>query len=260
MFARTQTLFALAASATLLAGVAVSGAQSERVELVEARAALAAAMEQNRALRAEGNRLKEVNKNLGESLRVANAEADDFRKAYADMRLQMESLGLETVTGGVKGVEERLVKATADIRLLEGQKSKLSDALISLTDAALRFVGTVVTPNEAARADVERAVAAADDALGIGTRLEKAPLQTGSLHDCRIVSVKKDFGVVVLNVGRDKGVRIGMPFEVRRVDRPIGSVIVVDVRDNICAALVQNLNVANDPPKVTDIASVATTD
>lgn len=260
MRTRTHTAPALATAVALWAGAVVAGAQNERIELAEARAALAAALEQNRKLSTEVERLTTVNRNLGESLRVANSESEDFRRAYADMRLQMEALGLETVTEGVRGVEERLVKAMNDLRLLEGQKAKLSDALIALSDAALRFVGTVVEPNAAARADVEAAVSAADDALGIGTQIEKAPQATGTLHDARIVSVKKDFGVVVLNVGREHGVRIGMPFEVRRVDRPIGSVLVVDVRDNICAALVQHLHVSDDPPRVTDTATVSTTD
>jgi hypothetical protein len=260
MHTRPQTLVALAASAVLWAGVCTAGAQSERIELAEARAALAAALDQNRKLSAEVNRLSTVNRNLGASLRVANAEAEDFRNAYADMRLQMEALGLETVTDGTRGIEGRMAKAVRDISLLETQKGELRDALIGLSDAALHFVGTVVEPNAAAAADVQTAIASADEALGMGTKIERAPQATGTLHSSRIVSVKKDFGVVVLNVGREHGVRIGMPFEVRRVDRPIGSLLIVDVRDNISAALVQQLADANDPPRVTDTATISTTE
>jgi hypothetical protein len=50
-----------------------------------------------------------------------------------------------------------------------------------------------------------------------------------------------------------------MPFRLQRQDRPVGRTIVVDVRDNISAAIVQTMTVADDIPRVGDIASVATT-
>jgi hypothetical protein len=260
MITRFQRSIALVAAATSLAGVFGAGAQSERIELAEAKAALASAMAQNRALRSDNDRLKIVNRNLGESLRSANIEAEDFRKRCGDMRLQMEALGIDAVTNGVKGVEDQLTKALRDVSLLEGQNRRLKEALIALSDAVLSFAGTAVVANDKARADIERAIAAADEVLRKGGLLEEAPLETGTLHHAKVVSVKKEFGVVILNVGRESGLRVGTQFEIYRVDRPIGTVIVTDTREHISAALVQNLNVANDPPRVTDTARVATTE
>ena len=66
--------------------------------------------------------------------------------------------------------------------------------------------------------------------------------------------------MVVFNVGRVAGAKIGMPFRLFRKDRPVGNSIVVDVRDNVCAALIKKLNKEEDYPKVGDLASVATTE
>ena len=66
--------------------------------------------------------------------------------------------------------------------------------------------------------------------------------------------------MVVFNEGRVAGAKIVMPFRLFRKDRPVGNSIVVDVRDNVCAALIKKLNKEEDYPKVGDLASVATTE
>lgn len=157
-------------------------------------------------------------------------------------------------------MEDQLTKALRDVSLMEGQNNRLKEALISLLDAVLSFAGTAVVANDGARAKIKRAIASADEVLRMSGMLEEAPLQTGTLHDAKVVSVKKEFSVVILNLGRESGVRVGTQFEIYRVDRPIATVIITDTRDHISAALVQNLNVANDPPWVTDTAQVATTE
>ncbi len=254
--ARSVSVLALAAG--LGSGVAVGGGG---LELAEAKAALAAALQQNRQLQAEVDRLKAVNGNLGKSLMAANAESEEFRRSYGKMRLRMEALGIEAVTGGDRGIEGKLVKAVNDLRLLEEEKAGLAGALIALSDAALQLVETAVSSSPEAVARVEAAVAEADSALGLGTaRHPAANASAGTLHDGQVISVKKDYGVVVLNVGREAGVRVGMPFELRRKDRPVGTVTVVDVRDRIAAALVKNLSVADDVPQVGDLAVPDITD
>jgi hypothetical protein len=47
--------------------------------------------------------------------------------------------------------------------------------------------------------------------------------------------------LVVGNIGKKQGVNVGMPFQVWRESRKIGDVRVVDVRDRICGAVIQNL-------------------
>ena len=245
----------------ILAGIGSSLAADQRqVEMDELRAALAAAIKQNRELVAENAEFQQVNKNLSESLMAANAESEEFRKSYGEIRLQMEALGIEAVIAGKKGVEGKLLKAVNDIRLLDEQKLKLSDALIALSDAALRIVAPDLETSPEAVMAVKRAMADADAVLGIDTSNGKdTQPAAGTLHNARVISTKKDHGVIIFNVGRRAGVRVGMPFRLQRQDRPVGRTIVVDVRDNISAAIVQTMTVADDIPRVGDIASVATT-
>ena len=61
-----------------------------------------------------------------------------------------------------------------------------------------------------------------------------------------------EIGLIVLNVGRKGGVRVGMPLEILRTDRRIGTALVVDVRDSICGAVLNKLVSENDDVKIGD--------
>jgi len=259
--ARSYTSLSTAVISAVLAGIGfAAGADQRQVEVDELRAALSAAVGKSRELAGENVRLKQVNRNLSESLMAANAESEEFRKSYGEIRLQMEALGIEAVTAGKKGIEGKLLKAVNDIRLLDEQKLKLSDALIALSDAAFRLVEVKDENRSDAVMAVEQAIAVADDVLGLNRQSSNEEIfPVGTIHNARLISTKKDHGILVFNVGRAAGVRVGMPFRLNREDRPIGRSIVVDVRDNISAAIVQNLEVADDIPRVGDIASVDTT-
>jgi|GEM_PF-3890850 hypothetical protein len=64
----------------------------------------------------------------------------------------------------------------------------------------------------------------------------------GTLETAQVVDVNARLQVVVLNVGREAGVRIGMPFLVLRGDRLIGRVRVVEVRRQVCGARIEEVD------------------
>ena len=122
--ARSYKPLSASVIAAILVGVGfAAGADRRQVEVDELRAALSAAVGKSRELTGENIRLKQVNRNLSESLMAANAESEEFRKSYGEIRLQMEALGIEAVTAGKKGIEAKLLKAVNDIRLLDKQSS-----------------------------------------------------------------------------------------------------------------------------------------
>ena len=208
-------------------------------------------------------KLKQININLRDSLMASNAESEEFRGSYAKMRLQLEALGIEAITDGDKGVQGRLLKAMNDIRLLEEEKMRISEALINLSDKALQVIEESkegIAGSDELKVLLGAAVDDADKALGIGDGQGFDETGKGTIHEAKIIGVKNDYGMVVFNVGRMAGAKIGMPFRLFRKDRPVGSSIVVDVRDNISAALIKELNKEEDYPKVGDLASVATTE
>jgi len=239
------------------------GMGEESIEAAELRAALDASLKQSTALKSENAKLLQVNANLRDSLMASNAESEEFRESYAKMRLQLEALGIEAVTDGDKGVEGRLLKAMNDIRLLEEDKMRISEALINLSDKALHVIEQGKGDgqgSEELKVLLSSAVDDADKALGIGDDYEINGNVRGTIHEAKVIGVKDDYGMVVFNVGRVAGAKIGMPFRLFRKDRPVGSSIVVDVRDNVSAALIKKLNKEEDYPKVGDLASVATTE
>jgi hypothetical protein len=70
--------------------------------------------------------------------------------------------------------------------------------------------------------------------------------------DGSVISVKDEWSFVVGNLGEKAGVKIGMPMRVMRGDRRIATVRVVDVRQKICGAVIQELDSSKEKIKVGD--------
>jgi hypothetical protein len=58
--------------------------------------------------------------------------------------------------------------------------------------------------------------------------------------DGSVISVKEEWSFVVGNIGESHGVKIGMPLRVMRGDRKIATLRVVDVRQKICGAVIED--------------------
>ena len=159
------------------------------------------------------------------------------------------------------GIEARLIKAMNDIRILEEEKMGLSEALINLSDGSLKFIKLAEEKSldNVVIDEMRELVDEADKSLGIGSLIVSDINTKGTIHEAGIIGVKDDYGIVVINVGSNSGAKIGMPFRLFRKDRPLGASVIVDVRDNVSAALIKNLKAEEDYPKVGDLASVDTT-
>jgi hypothetical protein len=70
--------------------------------------------------------------------------------------------------------------------------------------------------------------------------------------DGSVISVKEEWSFVVGNLGEKQGVKIGMPMRVMRDDRKIATLRVVDVRQKICGAVVQEMDSKKEKIKVGD--------
>src|SRR5437762_6735357 len=73
-----------------------------------------------------------------------------------------------------------------------------------------------------------------------------------SLLDGSVISVKEEWSFVVGNLGEKQGVKIGMPMRVMQDDRKIATLRVVDVRQKICGAVIQEMNSSKERIKVGD--------
>jgi hypothetical protein len=70
--------------------------------------------------------------------------------------------------------------------------------------------------------------------------------------DGSVISVKDEWSFVVGNLGEKQGVKIGMPMRVMRGDRKIAMLRVVDVRQKICGAVIQEMDSEKEKIKVGD--------
>jgi hypothetical protein len=77
-------------------------------------------------------------------------------------------------------------------------------------------------------------------------------LPESSLMDGSVISVKDEWSFVVGNLGEKQGVKIGMPMRVMRDDRKIATLRVVDVRQKICGAVIQEMDSEKEKIRVGD--------
>ena len=190
--------------------------------------------------------LKAVTSSLAES----NAEAELFRRKYSDLQLQMEALGLASANKDRAKLEQRLLAAVSDLQLAQKERDAYRDQMLRLDEAMLFYLKTSQSADAKARMDVETQLRSIDKLV---TKSTNAPdLAEPSLMDGSVISVKDEWSFVVGNVGEKQGVKIGMPMRAMRGDKRIATLRVIDVRQRICGAVVQEMDSKKDRIKVGD--------
>lgn len=245
---------AFAAVAMLVCGVAT--AQTDlAMELKESQATLQASLQRNADLEARLTKSKEQVNALAEALATANGDAQQAREAYERLRIQMEGLGVAALDGSDSELQQRLLVALSDLRIMEGQKRSLATALIDLSEASLGYAKAAGDTDAESKKELDSKLAQAEQALAKLGDEANADAAT-NMDAARVVSLKEDAGVAVLNVGSRQGVHAGMPFAIYRQDKPVARVLVVEVRQDICGAVVQELVSKDEPVKVGDACKV----
>ena len=189
-------------------------------------------------------------KALTSSLAESNAEAELFRRKYSDLQLQMEALGLASANKDRAKLEQRLLAAVSDLQLAQKERDEYRDQMLRLDEAMLCYLKTSQSADAKARMDVETQLRSIDKLV---TKSTNAPdLAEPSLMDGSVISVKDEWSFVVGNLGEKQGVKIGMPMRAMRGDKRIATLRVIDVRQRICGAVVQEMDSKKDRIKVGD--------
>ena len=210
----------------------------------------AALLAQNEDLRKQLSIQQESLKTLTSSLAESNAEAELFRRKYSDLELRMEALGLASADKDRAKLEQRLLAAVSDLQLAQKERDQFRDQMLRLNETMLRYLKTSQGGDAQARMDVETQLRSMNELVTRST----SPAQSAqpSLMDGSVISVKDEWSFVVGNVGEQQGVKIGMPMRVMRDDRKIATLRVVDVRQKICGAVIQEMDSAKEKIKVGD--------
>lgn len=243
-----------AALAVALGGKAMAQADLA-IELKEAQATLQASSTRLVEVETRLARAKEQVNSLAEALATANGDSQQARESFERLRVQMEGLGLAALDASSAGLQERLLAALSNLRLLETQKDGLAEALKELSEASLGFARAARDVGGEPKESLNLKLAKAEQTLRM-LEASQSAVDDADLQNARVVSFKEDAGIAVLNVGSRHGVHPGMPFSIYRQDKPVAHALVVDVRQGICGVIVQDLVSKDDPVKVGDAGKV----
>jgi len=222
---------------TLARGLAAEGNSSlSDSKNEDAPVSAASLLAQNEELRRELSLSRETVETLTNSLAESNANAEVFRRKFTDLQLRMEALGLVSASKDRAKLEQRLLTAVSDLQFAQKERDEYRDQMMRLSETMLHFLKTAEGGDPEARMGVEVELRGAN---ALVENARRPPAQNTSLLDGCVVGVKEEWSFLVGNFGANQGVKIGMPLRVKRGDQVIATVRVVDVRQRICGAVVQ---------------------
>jgi hypothetical protein len=238
------------ASDTAVAGVSPAAPANSQPTRLPSEVTATGLLHQNEDLQRQFSIAQESLKALTSSLAESNAEAELYRRKYSDLQLQMEALGLASANKDRAKLEQRLLAAVSDLQLAQKERDEYRDQMLRLDEAVLCYLKTSQSGDAKARMDVEAQLRSIDKLVTKSTTAPESP--ESSLMDGNVISVKDEWSFVVGNLGEKQGVKIGMPMRVMRGDQRIATVRVIDVRQRICGAVIQEMDSKKDRIKVGD--------
>ena len=218
------------------AAVATTPAASPSPQLSVAPSEVTELLSQKEEFRRQLSLSQQTVQTLTNSLAESNAEAELFRRKFADLQLRMEALGLASASKDRAKLEQRLLTAVSDLQLAQKERGQYRDQMMQLSEAMLRYLKTAEGGDAQARMDVEAQIRSMN---ALAEKSSKAQPPTGSLLDGSVIGLKEEWSFVVGNFGAREGVKIGMPLRVKRGDEVVARLRVVDVRERICGAIIQ---------------------
>ena len=208
-------------------------------------------VDESKQLRQENAQLRLQVGSLQESLVEANRREKESAEALVRIRIRLQALGKDLISGG----DERTVEAWQNVTVLDRRLRRMEEAAIRLSSAAQAYIKTAITADPEARSQLEAYLRALEVELGLRNMPEKN-VEKGNLQYAQVKSIDEKSGLVVLNVGAKEDARIGMVFNIMRGDVMVAEAMVADVRPDICGVFVQKLQNDNNPVRFNDTASL----
>jgi len=227
-----------------------SSLSESKIENEAKRATAEALPQQDEQLQKQLSIAQESLKALTSSLAESNAEAEEFRRKYSDLELRMEALGLASANKDRAKLEQRLLAAVSDLQLAKKERDEYREQMLRLNEAVWCYLKTSQGGDAKARMEVEAQLRSINSLIAKSGSAPDAP--EPSLMDGSVISLKEEWSFVVGNLGEKQGVKIGMPMRVMRDDRRIATLRVVDVRQKICGAVIQEMDSNKERIRVGD--------
>lgn len=229
---RFHPVSAIIAALASMAGTVVKAEPARGVGVfdnAETRTALKAALAQNQRLQNELAVQKQAGDAASAKAAVLSADATALREENTALKLRLEVLG---TTGDEKNFEKRLLDAVNDLRLEREANQQWHRQFQDLSAAVSAYWAASEEQKADLRKNIERVLNdfTATDAVAASTA---ARIEAG-----RVVSVKPEERLVVVNTGSQTGLKVGTPLRIYRNDRPMASAVVVEVRSQIAGGLI----------------------
>lgn len=178
-------------------------------------------------------RLEKQNATLKASYAQARTDAERAEVRLAEIRSRLEALG-----GSALGdSEQRLIETVGELEAAHAELDAVKQSSLKLSGAVMAYMRQALAEDAEARAAVESAIRELDVALGF--RNEPARDIAGTPDNASVLSIDSESGLIVLNAGRDAGMRVGMPVKISRGDQAVADAIVTDVRKEVSGVLVR---------------------
>jgi hypothetical protein len=176
-------------------------------------------------------------KTLTDNLASANSEAEFFRQQWQDLRLRDEALGVDILTVDERKLSDDHVQAMAELYQTEMKRREALQLLDKLLSTTGQMLQTAPNYDPQVRAEYEVASRAAKEYLA-GHSGAAIPIGT-SLSDGQIADVDPQLNAVIINLGKQQGVKEGMPFFIYQDDQEVGTLRIVLARDLVSAGKVE---------------------
>lgn len=223
------------------------------IEYCELKIAFDTVLEENSHLRAELAVSKQSLTALRQNLTNSGGEGGVRQHQIMQMKFRMDALGINAVGSDDRKIDQRLLTAVGDLRVAAAERKALSGALVRLTEASAFYAKTTNGAEPESRLALETELRNAHATLERSTSsiAEQAGV-TPTVSGGSVISMKEDLALVVMNLGSSHGVKVGMPFQIMRGAKVIGSVRIVDVREKVAGAVIQNLSSDKEHIKIGD--------
>ena len=244
ILSRSITLSLCSAFAVVVAGLlaaatvgAQEGGAGESVEVRELRAALRLSQDQLAAEQQRSAEIESQRKVLVESLSEAVRVSEEQMISSRENQLKLQAFGVYLFTQDDNSLEQRLLKAVRDLDIARQEVERQSAVIARLSESFMKVLKSVPQLSDERRGEAEAAIAAAGAVI---TPKSGEAVGADDISKARVVSIDSGVGLVVFDAGRRSGIRVGTPVTVLRGDRPIYSAMIVDVRDSISGAVLQD--------------------
>jgi hypothetical protein len=186
-----------------------------------------------------------------ESYIEAQQVAKRLAERNQELQKQFAALGVSRVTEDKAVLEERLLHAVRDLDMVDQKYKAAVQQLDNLLTATKAYLGAKENMKRDMLPALMRAVSESDRLLlqDVNSTVQ-GNAQTGTVGQMRVLDVKNDLALVIINAGTRQGVSEGMQFIVKQGDRRVGAVRALDVRDNITGCVIQTFESANTPMEV----------